>query len=149
VRAAGVEKQVMLASQHYERDIRTWKRLVPEGQTLLWVGGSLESQKQRFADAKATGFADITQLQMHVHLPEGVTTIERNAIDPFRQPDEFLIACGDDLRKHGVLYQTLPYGGQTKEIFLKLLDLGLMSFATDRPEQTWEAIRSFYDETKP
>lgn len=149
VKQAGVEKQVILASSKYEQDIRTWKKLVPEGQTLLWVGGTLEAQKEKFAEAQATGFADITQLQMHVHLPDGVTTIERSAVDPFRQPDAFLIACGDALRKHGVLYQTLPYGGQTKEVFLKLLDLGFMSFATDEPAPTWDAIRAFYEESKP
>ena len=50
------------------------------------------------------------------------------------------------LRRHGITYQTLPYGGSTKEVYWKLLDLGLMSFATDHPKVTWDAVKRYYDE---
>ncbi len=39
VKAAGVEKQVILATPRHG-DIRKWRSLVPDGQTLLWVGSS-------------------------------------------------------------------------------------------------------------
>jgi hypothetical protein len=41
--------------------------------------------------------------------------------------------------------QTLPYGGTTKEIYWKLLDLGLMSFATDHPDVTRDAVKAYYE----
>jgi glycerophosphoryl diester phosphodiesterase len=146
VKAAGVEKQVILASTKYTQDIRTWKKLLPDGQTLFWIGGTPEQQQKKLDEAKATNFADITQVQIHVRLPEGAATVDRNATNPFVQPDSFLIRTGELLRDHNILFQTLPWGGATKEVYWKLLDLGLMSFATDHPEVTWDAIREYYAE---
>ncbi len=145
VRRYQVEKQVILASTKYDI-IRKWKSLVPESSTLLWMGGTEEALNKRFAELRKADFADITQLQIHTHLPEGVTTIRRDAKDPFKESDAFLIARGEEIRAHGILYQTLPYGGSTPEIYWKLLDLGLMSFATDHPDVTWEAVRKYYGE---
>jgi glycerophosphoryl diester phosphodiesterase len=143
VKNAGVERQVILASTKYEI-IRGWKKLVPESQTLLWMGGTEEYLTQRFEELRKTSFADVTQVQVHTHLPDGVTTIGRDDVNPFKESDAFLRARGDELRRQGILYQTLPYGGSTREVYLKLLDLGFMSFATDHPDVTWAAVREFY-----
>jgi glycerophosphoryl diester phosphodiesterase len=148
VKHAGVEKQVILASSKYVDDIRAWKALLPDSQTLLWIGGTPEAQRKKFDEARASGFADLTQLQIHVRLPDGATTVDRNASNGFLQNDDFLISSGEALREHGVLFQTLPWGGATKEVYWKLLDLGLMSFATDHPEVTWEAIKEYYAEKR-
>ena len=64
------------------------------------------------------------------------------------ESDAFLIAKGEELRKYGILFQTLPYGGTTPAVYAKLLDLGLMSFATDHPDVTWAAINAYYAEDK-
>lgn len=142
-----VDDQVILASTKYEL-IRRWKSLVPKGTTLLWMGGTEEALNKRFDELRAAHFADVTQLQIHTHLPEGVTTIKRDAVNPFKESDAFLIARGEELRKQGILFQTLPYGGSTPEVYVKLLDLGLMSFATDHPEVTWAAVKAYYAEGK-
>jgi hypothetical protein len=65
-------------------------------------------------------------------------------VNPFAESDAFLIARGEELRKHGILFQTLPYGGSTPGVYAKLLDLGLMSFAVDHPDVTWEAVKTYY-----
>ena len=139
----GVQKQVIFASTKYDQ-IRAWRKLIPDGQTLLWMGGTEEKLTQRFEELRNANFADVTQVQVHTRLPEGVKRIARDAADPFTVPDAFLKARGDELRQRGILYQTLPYGGATREIYWKLLDLGFMSFATDHPEVTWSAIREYY-----
>ena len=41
--------------------------------------------------------------------------------------------AGEDLRANGVLFQTFPYTSDPS-VFAKLLDLGVMSFATDHPD---------------
>jgi hypothetical protein len=33
-------------------------------------------------------------------------------------------------------------------VYWKLMDLGFMSFATDHPDVTWDAIKSYYAEGK-
>jgi glycerophosphoryl diester phosphodiesterase len=147
VKQAGVERQVILASTKYDL-IRDWKKLVPDSQTLLWMGGDEAYLTKRFDELRKTNFADVTQVQVHTHLPEGVTTIRRDATNPFKESDAFLRARGNELRQHNIQYQTLPYGGTTQEVYLKLLDLGFMSFATDRPDVTWDAVKAYYAEGK-
>lgn len=144
VKQARVERQVIFASTKYDQ-LRAWRKLIPDGQTLLWMGGPEEKLATRFEELRKADFADVTQLQIHTRLPEGVKTIARDAVDPFTLPDNFLIERGDELRQRGILYQTLPWGGATREVYWKLLDLGFMSFATDHPEVTWAAIREYYE----
>jgi glycerophosphoryl diester phosphodiesterase len=143
VRLYHVEKQVTLASTKYDI-IRKWKSLVPESSTLLWMGGTEAELNKRFEELRKTNFADITQLQIHTHLLKDASEITRDSINPFAESDAFLVARGEEIRSRGILYQTLPYGGSTPGVYAKLLDLGLMSFATDHPDVTWEAVRQYY-----
>ena len=47
----------------------------------------------------------------------------------------------------GSFFQTLPYGGSSPGVYQKLLDLGLMSFATDHPDVTWDAVKAYYKDS--
>lgn len=143
----GVENQVIFASTLYPK-LREWKRLAPSSQTLLWMGGNDAKLDKRFAELRANDFADITQLQIHVHLAKPADQVKRTDANPFEESDAFLIARGDELRKRGILYQTLPYGGASEAIYLKLLDLGFMSFATDHPHVTRAAVQAYYAEKR-
>jgi hypothetical protein len=67
VKAAGIESQVIFASTKYD-EVRRWKRLVPEGQTLLWMGGTEEKLRGRLEELRKADFADVTQVQIHTHL---------------------------------------------------------------------------------
>jgi glycerophosphoryl diester phosphodiesterase len=145
VTSADVQKQVIFASTKYDL-VRKWKQLVPESQTLLWMGGTEEKLTARFDELRQADFADVTQVQIHTHLKEGVSAdaVTRASVDPFQECDKFLIARGDELRGRKILFQTLPYGGSSAGVYQKLLDLGLMSFATDHPDVTWDAVKSYY-----
>lgn len=147
VRRAKVETQAIFASTKYEL-LRQWKKLVPEGQTLLWMGGKESELNARFEELEKINFADVTQLQIHTHLVADAGAITRKSVNSFAESDEFLAAKGKLVRAHNILYQTLPYGGSTKGVYEKLLDLGFMSFATDHPDVTWDAIKSYYAEGK-
>ncbi|MGB7158110.1 MAG: glycerophosphodiester phosphodiesterase family protein [Tepidisphaeraceae bacterium] len=144
VKSAGVEAQVILASTKYEQ-IREWRRHIPQGQTLLWMGGTEEKLRGRLEELRKAGFADVTQVQIHTHLKGDPSDAKRDSVDPFKESDGFLIEAGNELRQRGILFQTLPYGGSTKEIYWKLLDLGLMSFATDHPDVTRDAVKAYYE----
>jgi glycerophosphoryl diester phosphodiesterase len=147
VTEAKIESQVILASTKYPI-IREWKKLVPQSQTLLWMGGTEDQLNKRFEELRTTNFADVTQLQIHIHIPRDVKDVKRDSVNPFAESDEFLIEKGKEVRAHGTLLQTLPYGGSTKEVYWKLLDLGFMSFATDHPDVTWDAVKAYYAEGK-
>lgn len=144
-----VEAQVVLASTKYD-EIRRWKRLVPQSDTLHWMGGTAKSEKdgtteavlrKRLADLRKTDFADITQLQIHVRMKKGATV---NDADPFSPSVAFLKEVGEELRKHNIVYQCLPWGVSDAKVYWRLLDLGVMSFATDHPDVTTDAVRKYY-----
>jgi len=136
----GVESQVALASTKYEI-IREWKSLVPNTMTLLWMGGTEQELRKRIEDLRKTDFADVTHLQIHVRLKEGASPDDA---DPFTPSSAFLVEVGREVRPRKIVYQTLPWGATEQKIYWKLLDLGVMSFATDHPEVTLEAVRKYY-----
>lgn len=160
VRAAGVEKQIILASPKPEQ-LRQWKSLVPESDTLLWMRGSETHLRERIAELETTGFAGITQIQIHTFPNRtieqslaiagtsaarlGISIDEAKASsEPFTLSRTFLIELGRKLRAHGILYQTLPYTSDPG-VYAGLLDLGLMSFATDHPDITMRELKAYYD----
>lgn len=128
-----VHPQLILASTDYGM-IREWKRLAPRSATLHWMGGTQEQLAARLAALRKTNFADITQLQIHIRTgPEGVSPSDR-----------FLIAAGEELRAHGILFQALPMMNNDPKLFEHLMDLGVASFATDYPDVVMRTIREYY-----
>lgn len=139
VKAAGVERQVILASPRHPQ-LREWKALAPAAGALLWMGGSEEQLRARVEELRSTSFADLTQLQAHVRLKPGASIAQADA---FTLSDAFLIELGRELRERKILFQVLPWGGADPKVYARLLDLGAMSFATDYPKATMEAVRAY------
>lgn len=137
---ARVGGQVILASTKYDLH-REWKKLVPESGTLLWMGGTEEALAKRLAELRETGFADLTQLQIHVR-PQPETG------GGFTPSPAFLEATGQELRSHDILFQTLPWGSTDPKLYWRLMDLGAASFATDHPQVTLKAVRDYYENSK-
>lgn len=143
----GVEKQVIFTSPRQD-ELVYWRKIVPGSETLMWIGGKTgEEQMKKFNDAKARNFEGVTILQIHNHMKtkqSDVNKVTRESVDPFTVPDKFMIEAGDILRKHGILYQTLPWEADTPKVYWKLMDLGVMAFATDHPDVTLKAIEDYY-----
>jgi len=143
VEAAGVAGQVILASRHVAR-LRTWRELLPAGETLLWMRGNEPELDRRLEVLSSEGFAGITQVQLHIHPAEGWSVgTEPSAVDAFALSDDFLVRTGETLRSHGVLYQTLPFFAGDW-VYARLLDLGVASFATDYPDVTVGEVERYY-----
>jgi thiazole synthase ThiGH ThiG subunit len=103
------------------------------------MGGTEEVLAKRIADLRAAGFASITQLQIHVRPGKD------GSITP---SPEFLLKTGGELRKHGILFQTLPWQSQDTALYRRLMDLGCASFATDYPDILMKAIREYYEQKR-
>lgn len=129
-----VHGQLILASTKYDEVLR-WKSLAPDSQTLLWMGGSEAALQQRLDHLEQQGVAGVDQLQIHVRFDADGTM---NPSEPF------LIAAGEQLRRHGVLFQVFPWETKDPTAYTRLLDLGVASFATDFPDVTSEAVRQYY-----
>jgi len=138
VRQHDIAAQVILASTVYDV-IQSWKKLVPESQTLNWMGGSEPALQKRLADLRSKNFEGITQLQLHIFLNTNNATVE-----PFTLSRRFISATGEELRQRGILFQALPWGVAEQPVYHQLLDLGVASFATDHPEVTLNAVSNYY-----
>jgi len=146
VKEAGVQRQVVLASSKHAT-LREWKALVPEADTLLWMGGTEEAKRAQIAALRRSNFAGITQLQAHVRFPGDAKDVK--AGEPFSPSRAFLIELSRELAGRGILFQTLPYGATNAATYWQLMDLGLASFATDHPEVTLQAVRDYYAQPRP
>lgn len=141
VKAAGVERQVVLAAPKHET-IKEWKKLIPESDTLLWMSGTEAAKRKQMDALRKANFEGVTQVQIHVRLPGDAKDVQPG--EPFSPSRAFLIELSSELAGRGILYQTLPYGAKDPAIYSQLLDLGLASFATDHPEVTLKAVRDYY-----
>ncbi|MDO4587096.1 MAG: glycerophosphodiester phosphodiesterase family protein [Planctomycetia bacterium] len=132
----GLHSQYILASTKYD-EIKEWKRVAPRSKTLHWMGGSEEKLAERLAALRAVHFAGIDQLQIHVNVDKD---------GKFSPSEDFLKKTGEELRKYGILFQTLSWTqGDSPEVYWRLMDLGCASFATDYPIETMKAIRDYYE----
>jgi|GEM_PF-26467 len=132
-RQYGVEKRVILAAPN-EADLREWKTLVPEGQTLLWMGGDEAALRERIAALRETDFVGITQLQIHTRAPQG----------NFAPPLDFLREMADELRPRNILFQALPWDGDRAELYRALLLAGVQSFASDYPDIALNVLQEWH-----
>ena len=132
-RERGIQKQLILSSSKYEH-VQLWKKLLPESKTLLWIGDREPSARQRFEALRKASFADITQLQIHVRVPD-ITGAE-----PFEPTSPFIREVGDELRPRGILFQVLVVGSNSPDAYRKLMDLGVESFASDDPLVTLKVM---------
>lgn len=147
VKQYGIERQIVLASPKVEQ-LREWKALVPESDTLLWMRGNEAKLRKEFEALRRTKFAGITQLQIHVFpkatKDSGAPPADPSPADnPFRLRNEFLVQTGHELRAQGIVFQTFPYTDDPS-VYGKLLDLGVMSFATDHPDIALREIKAYY-----
>jgi glycerophosphoryl diester phosphodiesterase len=141
VRQKGVEQQIIFTSEH-PRLIRDWKKLVPESHTLLWNRGTEEQLTKKMADLRKTKFAGITHLQIHVQVGD------LNSAEPFMPTSEWLRNLGKELKSRGILFQTFSAECKDQKAYEKLLGLGVESFATDYPEVTLAAVKSFREKSE-
>ncbi|MBM3852335.1 MAG: hypothetical protein FJ399_04175 [Verrucomicrobia bacterium] len=152
VRKYGLARQVVLASRKVE-EIRAWKALVPESATLLWMHGNEAELRKDLGELRRTKFAGLTQLQIHVYPKEtkdtwAPPTDESPPDNPFRLRNAFLVEVGRELRTYGVIFQVFPYTDDPG-VYARLLDLGVMSFATDHPDVALRELRAYYAARRP
>lgn len=133
-REHGVINQIILASTTYQH-LLDWMAIAPESSTLRWMGGTEESLRERMDELRTNDFKAITQLQIHVYLNEDGS---------FNPSPEFLREVGRELKPRGILFQSLPWKAAEVEVYHRLMDLGVESFATDEPLVTLEAARTYH-----
>ena len=133
----GVAGQVILASND-AAILAEWKRRVPESETLLWVWHGADMAAQMDA-VRRGGFAGITQLQLHTQVGQA------GELSP---TEGMLRALAEECRGRGIVLQTFPFTDYlgapcASDVYRRLLELGVTSFATDYPLEALRAIEAF------
>ena len=142
VKKYGVERQVIFTTSDHAL-IRDWKKRVPESMTLLWNGGSQDVLNRKMDSLRKVDFDGITYLQIHVKVGDLADD------DPFMPRTEFLKTLGEELASRGIVFQVLPWECADQRAYERLLGLGVDSFATDYPDVTLAAVRSFREKQQP
>ncbi len=137
----GVERQGIFTSTHYNL-LQDWKKRIPEAPTLLWNGGTEEELTKKLDEARKNNFEGITFLQIHVHIKD----LDKE--EPFEVSTGFLKRAAKELKERGVICQMLPWECSDPRAYEKCLELGAESFATDYPEVTLAAVKSFREKAQ-
>jgi glycerophosphoryl diester phosphodiesterase len=140
VREYDVERQCIFTTTLYEL-MRDWKKRIPDSPTLLWNGGTEEELTKKMDALRKADFKGITYLQIHVHVSDLASD------EPFNPRSAFLRTLGKELKSRGIVFQVLPWECSDQRAYEKLLALGAESFATDYPEVTLSAVRSFREKS--
>ena len=140
VRKFELTEQVIFAAPE-EQLIRDWKSLVPQGQTLLWMGILSNSDEcmlgHRLERLRSEDFSGVTQLQIHVE------AIRNNGDWQFKPSLKFLRTIAAELKSSGVLFQSLPWECSDAEVYRRLLEAGVQSFASDYPKVALRVLREW------
>ncbi|TLD69914.1 glycerophosphodiester phosphodiesterase family protein [Phragmitibacter flavus] len=128
VKKQQVGSQVIFASTIID-EIRAWKALLPDAQTLHWMGGKEEKLRTRIDQLKTENFGGITQLQIHIREPK-----DANGMRTLQPSEAFIRELAAELKPRGILFQALPWAASEPAIYERLLNLGVQSFATDHPD---------------
>lgn len=140
VRENGVSKQVVFATTDYAI-LRQWKAILPDSETLLWLGGPEREVMPRLPELRAANYADITHLQLHpMKNPETTST------EPFTISRALFHSLGEEMRAHNILFMALPREITDPKAYWQLLDLGVASFSSDYPDLAVKAVRDYYGE---
>ncbi|MBR0225355.1 MAG: hypothetical protein IJL92_04790 [Thermoguttaceae bacterium] len=136
-----VHPQIIMASSKYD-EIKEWKKYAPRSKAMLWMpttwAGTPEDLEDRFNVIRDQQFAGLWGLQIHVTVDDSGTV---------KPSPEVLRRCGTELRKKGVIFETLSWtNGDKYDTYKKLFDAGCASFATDYPTETMNAIERYYKE---
>jgi glycerophosphoryl diester phosphodiesterase len=122
VKKYGIEKQVIFTNKSHNL-IMQWKRLVPQSQTLLWMGGSQQVIAKKLESLRMENYQGITMIQFHY--------LKTN--EGYNLSDDFLLKAKKEFDQYGIIFQILPWKRNDSAVFEKLIDLGIKSFATDYP----------------
>ncbi|MFU0799043.1 MAG: glycerophosphodiester phosphodiesterase family protein [Xylanivirga thermophila] len=124
----GINNRIIFAHNNQQNCIAV-KNMISNIRTMLWIGGSEESIKEKFDNALATRFEGLDQVQLHLNDKKEKTADWRYDIEA-----SYLEYCYNITDKYGVDLEVLPYEFEKGDI-QKLLNIGIRWFAVDYPKR--------------
>ena len=132
----GVAGQIIFTSERYPL-IQAWRKKLPSSHT-----SDLEPRHGRRVERKARHAPRQRVCRHHAPAsprPGGRSQFER----PVHTLDGLLEGDWRGSKDRGIVFQILPWECSNREAYVKLLELGAASFATDYPAATLAAVEQF------
>lgn len=136
----GINEQIIFA-HHVQENCRRMKEIAPGVRSMLWIGGSRQQIRQRYAAARDSGFLGLDQVQIHLNA--------RRSIDdawPYAVDETFLKDVLAETDSRGIDLEVLPFVFSRSTVH-RLLDLGIRWFATDEPARFVRCVQSWEDQS--
>jgi len=130
-----VNKQILIASPR-QSDCKTLKKITKNLRTMIWLGGSSDEIKRKFAKVVESGFAGVDQVQLHLN--------DKKKIYGYRYQLEFdfVKQALQISRKADIDLEVFPFKFNEASLH-ELLDTGIRWFATDEPKRFTETINQW------
>lgn len=133
IKGSGRAKQVIFAHNKQDNCIKI-KGLIQEIGTMLWIGGSSLSIKEKFEETRRNEFEGLTQVQLHLYPKEDTNHPWFYELDL-----EFLEYAFKKTRQQNIDLEVLPYEFTDYTIHT-ILDMGIRWFAVDFPKEFIESV---------
>lgn len=125
VKRHGIEKQVIFTTNRYDL-IQQWRALIPNSQTMIWMGGTQQDIENTLNTLRANHYKDIYIVHMHYRPIAGGTA--------FNMSDDFMLSAQEELAAHGVVLQIQPWNIEDPLIYGRLFKIGIRNVGTDFPD---------------
>ena len=135
VRKHGVDRQVIFTTDRHDL-IRQWRQLIPEAQTMIWMGGSQEEIQKKLTVLRQAQFADTYIVHLH-YKPTGKS-------GAYQLSDQCMLTVRDELKAKGIILQIMPWDIEDPAIYKRLFKLGLDSIGTDYPDMILPLLRRYF-----
>ena len=142
----GILDQVYYTTCSYHQ-ILNWNKITNGGKTRLWWGpGTKSFTKEGYAKARKRMESKMNELRKKNF--KGITLVcfdvhyNPKMPEPFLPDTEYLKSLAVELHKNGVLFTCIPYvGGNLKEVYHRLWEIGCDGFGSDNPSAMFEALK--------
>ena len=144
---AGVQDQVYYTGPSHEK-IFEWQKVLPGGKAMIWLGawpknhGKAERERsdkwfrEAMAKLRAKEFKYIDVVSIHSYYDP------KDPVDPFVPSTPLLKELVNEFHAHGIKVASIPFqGGESKDVYFKLYDLGFDGFSTDYPSVMFKVIK--------
>ncbi len=137
----GIEKQMFFTSGSYDKMLK-WNEICPDGVGMLWLGyvwtkdrtANMDGLNAVLKRLRDNDFKGVNHLVLHIQA-------DMSKSDPFEPKSDFLRAFAQEMKDRGIPMETITWSnGKDPEVYRKLLDLGIVGFATDFPSVVMSVV---------
>lgn len=134
-----VEKQCIFCHDNVDNCIEIKKYV--DIRAMLWIGGSKEEIMRKFEEIKSNNYHGINQIQLHLNT--------RDTFDEwiYDLSSEFIKYALEETAKASINLELFPWKMNKQNIF-KMIDMGIVWFATDYPKNFKNILEEYYSLTE-